>query len=383
MDAQRLNIGDKHRQMIGFLASLKDFSYTSGAGINPSEIIDNPQISLYCLDELERRAIFVELPPDIDLTKVPFVYRTQYEQAQRLIAVPLEAFIELANKLPDVQQPIFVHITGRSGSTLLSHVFNESKTVASLAEPDVASQFVNLRAAGMPKPELRSLAQSTVRFLFKSHHSDDVQAHAIKFRNQGLRVMDLFQTTFPQGKSLFLYRDALGYIRSFYRIFKNLEMPEYSPVSAWQSQFEAIFVTDLSYLTQYLDEGRKEISLVEQLTLWWIAVMEWYLAQVERGSPVLAVRYDDLSQHREETVRQIFTYCGLPLSSIKLALKAFDRDAQADTPLARENPREGNKLRLTAEQVRSVTAILQRHPVLTTLDFDAPNTLQVSGKGVR
>lgn len=377
MEAYQVDIKSKHRQHIGFLGSLSDFSYTDGGEVNPSEVIDNPHISLYCLDDIDKRAIFVELPTDVDLTKAAFVYQTQYEEALRLIAVPYETFTELANKLPEVQQPIFVHITGRSGSTLLSHVFNESGIAASLAEPDVATQFVNLRAAGKPEAELRSLAQSTVRFLFKSNHAAGIQAHAIKFRNQGVQIIDLFQTAFPQGKNLFLYRSAIGFATSFYRIMKKFGQPEYSRFGDWQSRFGIFLAADLSHLADYLDEGQEEISLPEQLTLWWIAVMDWYLAQVERGTPVLAVRFADLTQYREEALEQIFTYCDLSLSGVERGLSAFDQDAQAGTGLARENPKEANRLTLSKAQIQSITGILQRHPILNTSDFIAPETLEV------
>jgi len=377
MEAQQLDIESKHRQTIGFLGSLKDFSYTDGGEVDPNEVVDNPQISLYCLDDIDERAIFVELPTDIDLTKAAFVYQTQYEEAQRLIAVPYGTFTALADSLPEIRLPIFVHITGRSGSTLLSHVFNESGIAASLAEPDVATQLVNLRAAGTPEAELRSLAQSTVHFLFKSNHAEGVQAHAIKFRNQGVQVMDLFQATFPQGKNLFLYRDAIGFATSFYRLFKKSGASEYSLFDDWQSRFGAFLAADLSYLADYLDEGHEEISLPVQLTLWWIAVLEWYLAQVDRDTPVLAVRFSDLTQYKEETVRQIFSYCGLPLSGVERGLGAFDRDAHAGTGFARENPKEANKLSLSEEQTESIRAILQRHPILKTSDFIVPGTLEV------
>jgi Sulfotransferase domain. len=381
MEARQLNIESKHRQHIVFVASLKDFSYTEGDLVNPSLLVDNPQISLYCLDDIGRKAIFVEIPPDVDLTKVAFVYQSQYEQAQKLIALPYETFNELANSLPEVQQPIFIYVTGRSGSTLLNHAFNESETVVSLSEPDVATQFVNLRhdTKGNRETELRTLAQSTIRFLFRSYHTKGVQAHALKFRNQGLQVMDLFQTTFPQAKNLFLYRDAIGYVTSFYRLMRKVEAPEYLSFDAWQSEYEKMLAVDLSHLSQYLDEANEEISLVEQITLSWIVVMEWYLVQFGRGSPVLAVRYADLIEAQEETLQQIFSYCGLPLNSLQLGLRAYGRDSQEGTLLARENSREGNKRMLNEAQMRSVTAILQRHPVLNISDFNVPGTLQISG----
>ncbi|HZM24533.1 MAG TPA: hypothetical protein VFC02_22490 [Anaerolineales bacterium] len=107
--------------------------------------------------------------------------------------------------------------------------------------------------------------------------------------------------------------------------------------------------------------------------------MEWYLVQFGRGSPVLAVRYADLIEAQEETLRQIFSYCGLALNSLQLGLRAYGRDSQEGTLLARENSREGNKRMLNEAQLRSVTAILQRHPVLNISDFNVPGTLQISG----
>jgi len=190
--------------------------------------------------------------------------------------------------------------------------------------------------------------------------------------------MDLFQGAFPHAKSLFLYRDAIGLATSFSRLFRDsFGEPEYSPVGEWQNMMESYFHTDLSHFMTYLDDGREKISLPEQVALVWIITMEWYLAQVDGGCPVLAIRYDDLNQFREQTLRSIFAYCELPMSSVQQGLRAFDRDAQAGTPFARENPKESNKRMLNEEQIRSVKAILQRHPVLNTSDFNVPGTLQI------
>jgi hypothetical protein len=380
METRQLTVESKHRKDAdaGFLASLKDFDTSDGGKVNPNVVLENPCLSLYCLDDVDKQAIFVELPPEVDLTKAPFVWQAQYDRASRLIAVPYETFTHLANTLPEVTQPIFVYSTGRSGSTLISHVFNESKVVASLSEPDAASQFVRLRMGGnYQEAELCHLAQSTLRFLFKSYHTPEIQAHALKFRSEALRVMDFYQAAFPQGKNLFLYRDAMGFAASVYRIFKSVGVPEYSSVNDWLSRNETNFQWDFSHLRAYLDDGCEQISSLEDLTVWWIAHMEFYLAQVERGVPVLAVRYADLIQNQADVLKAVFAYCDLPLGVVQQGLKAFDRDAQAGTILARENPKEGNKLKLTEEEIESITAVLQRHPVLKTADFTVPETLQV------
>ncbi len=378
MTVHSLTIEAKHRQMPGYLASLADFSLSTGAAVNADIVLNQPNLSLYCLDDAQKRAIFVELPPDVDLAMAPFVYQTQYEQAQRLIAVPYETFRQLAHALPEVQHLIVIYISGRSGSTLLSHVFNALDSVRSLAEPDVATQFVHLRRADEQRDaELRNLLDCTVRFLCKPTPFKTPSTYALKLRNEGLQVMDLFQTTFPQAKNLFLYRDAVGFVASFYRLFKLVDMPEQMPMGEWRALFSQLINEDFTHMSAYLDAGAAEVSLPQHLALWWLAIMEWYLAQYSQGLPILAVRYADLTAARERVLSAVFRYCGLPPAAVAETLGVFARDAQAGTLLARVNPAEGNQLRLSEAQLREISTILQRHPVVKDSDFIAPGTFHV------
>ena len=90
--------------------------------------------------------------------------------------------------------------------------FNELDNVLSLSEPDVGTQFVHLRNAdGSRDSELRELLDCTVRFLSKPTATKAPSIYALKLRNEALQVMDLYQSTFPQAKNLFLYRDAIGW----------------------------------------------------------------------------------------------------------------------------------------------------------------------------
>ncbi len=378
MAAHYLTIEGKHRQMIGFHASLADFSVVPGEVVNADIVRTNPNISLYCLDDDAKQAIFVELPPDVDLAAAPFVYLTQYEEAQRLIAVPYYTFLQVARQLPPVQHLIMIYMTGRCGSTLLSHLFNEVDNVLSLAEPDVATHFVHLRHPdGSRDAELRELLDCTVRVLFRPTAFKTPSSYVLKLRNEGTQLMDLYQVTFPQVRNLFLYRDAIGYVQSFYRIFKRAGFPESTPVSEYTRWFRWFHNADLTPLTAYLDQGTTELSTPQYLTLWWLAIMEWYLAQNARGIPASAVRYDDLNTHREQVVTEVFRYCSLPTEAVQETLSVFARDAQAGTQAARDNPAEGNTLRLSDEQRRDVLSILQRHPVVKESDFVVPGTLRV------
>jgi hypothetical protein len=378
MGVRYLNIERKHRQFTPFVASMADFSCTSGEVINPEIVLANPDVSLYCLDDAAKHAIFVELPPGIDLARAPFVYQTQHDHAQRLIAVPYDTFRRLARALPAVGRLIVTYSSGRSGSTLVSHLFNALDGVASLSEPDVATQFVHLRRTqGEGEAALRDLLDCSVRFLFKPSAFGRQSAYALKLRAEGLRVMDLYQTTFPRARNLFLYRDALSFVASFSRILRRFGSPEYAPVSEVLTEFGQYFGQDLTHLTAYLHSGTTDLSIPQQFTLMWLAAMEWYLAQYARGIPILAVRYNDLNAQREQVVAAILQHCGLSAAQAPDLLSVFARDAQAGTALARENPEEGNQLRLADEEREAITMIVQRHPVVNTPDFIVPGTLRV------
>lgn len=378
MTALYLNIEAKHRQNPGFLASIKDFTLSEGEAIDAKIILSSPNISLYCFDDEAKRAIFVELPQDVNLASVPFVYATQYEEAQCLIAVSYDSFREIAASLPPVENLIMIYITGRSGSTLLCNVLNELDSVMCLSEPDVITQFVHLRADNKARDaELRELFDCTVRILFKPNPYKTPLTYALKFRTETLRVMDLFWETFPQTKNLFLYRDCTGFVASFYRVFKNSEMPEFFSLNEFIVMFTEFFHYDFTPLRAYLDPNKEQVSLIQYSTFWWMMGMEWYLAQANKGISILAVSYADLNASREQVLSAIFSYCDLPVDAVSKTLIAFERDSQAGSFLARENPNEGNKVKLTDEQYSEISHILEQHPIIKQSDFIAPNSLHV------
>ena len=365
--ASQFVIESKHRQHHHFLANLKDFSYREVESVALDRIVDDPRVSLYCLDDEARQAVFVDGPAAMDLVRAPFVCRLQYEQARRIFTLPYEQLHRLAAHLPEVEHPIFVYTTGRSGSTLLHHAFNESQHVVSLSEPDAPTQLANLRHGtdGRRDVEICDLARSVTRFFFRAYPRDGLVTCAVKLRSHGTQVMDLFQLAFPRARNIFLYRQALAYVASGHRIYEKEGRVEFVSFEAWRARLEPSWGAVLSHLARYLERDDEPLSLVTELTLGWMASMEWYLAQVARGIPSLAVSYAALSQAREETLRRIFSYCDLPMSGIQPALRAYERDSQAGTPLARENPRKGNQRTLSAAQIATIKAMVGQHPALS------------------
>ncbi len=133
------------------IARLEDFSLRPGGAVSARIVIDRPQITLYCLNDEHRQAVFVETPPDVDLTQHPFYCQAQYEHAERILLVPYDASV------------------GRCGSTLLSRAFGRVDSVQSLSQPDVYTQIAAMRPKnGSRDGELTQLIRSCTRLLNRS-----------------------------------------------------------------------------------------------------------------------------------------------------------------------------------------------------------------------
>ncbi|MCB0026870.1 MAG: hypothetical protein KDE28_03120, partial [Anaerolineales bacterium] len=144
------------------------------------------------------------------------------------------------------------------------------------------------------------------------------------------------------------------------------------PFTVWRSEFQAYLAGDLTHMSRYVGGEQAVVSIAEQLTLWWLAVIEWYVAQREQGIPALSVSYAELVATKAETLSAIFRYCGLPTSSVDDGLRAYERDSQAGTVMARENPAQVNSQHLTPAELAAVQAIIERHPLVGKPDFAMP-----------
>jgi hypothetical protein len=142
----------------------------------------------------------------------------------------------------------------------------------------------------------------------------------------------------------------------------------------WRAEFQSYLAGDLSHFSRYVGGKEVDLTLAQQMTLWWLAVIEWYVAQHKQGVPAIAVSYADLVATPEETLAAIFRYCGLPTNRVAQGLEAYAKDSQAGTRMARENPLEINSQQLTTDELTAVHKILAQHPLLGRSDFTVPSS---------
>jgi hypothetical protein len=275
----------------------------------PAEIIlDDPHISLYCLDDANQRVIFVETPPDIDLLQAPFYYDAQYRHAQRLLAVPYERFHQLADSIMACDL-IFLYSTGRCGSTLISQALSTVEGVRSLSEPDIYTQIHLMRYEDKSRDaEYARLLKSCTRLL--GRHSPIL---AIKFRGMCIYVGDLLYEAFPRAKTLFLYRDAETWARSMFLEFLPVEERR-APSSEIPFYRRSIAPLSIPFAARHGREG----SRVEFTALMWLSMMEQYLALYAQGVRFLTIRYETIQAQPSCVLTTLFDYWGLkkPVSRV-------------------------------------------------------------------
>ena len=375
MTARWLAIADRHRRSPGWNASIEDFTTLEGDAASADVLLRNPRLSLYSLEVARREAIFAEVPATVDLTEAPFVYLRQYETANRLLAVPFAELLSVASELPPIDRFVMMYMTGRCGSTLLSHAFNAMDGAVSLSEPDAPIELVRAqRAKALPPEEMRALFEASVRLLFRTTDNRMPAVCVLKLRSELIQIADLIQAAFPQATNLFLYRDAVGWVGSFYRIFARLGVPDPHPLNEVRSSFDGELGLDADRLLPFLGPPVQDVTTIEYLTMWWLGVIERYLAAVERGLPVTAFRHEDITGRPEAVLQNVAKLCNLPGATLRPLRAVRAKDAQAGTPLAQEGQGEAH-LRLAPEQIRRVQAIVGRHPLIGDPAFRIPRAV--------
>lgn len=352
-----LEIQEKHKIHLVAMVSPEDFTCREIGKADPSVVVSDPTISLYCLDHLTRRALFVQVAHDVDVAAGAFLYLAQYEHARRIFAVPYEVFHRLAAGI-DLSAPlVFIHSTGRAGSTLMSKVFGEMEAVTSLSEPDIYTQLVAMRLPGGQDDEIQDLLTSATRILFNPVFTRGSTLNVVKFRSFCIEVADLLSAAFPQAGALFLYRDLGAYIRSAMSAFAVQDLaPEVGRALV------ATTVRLAPLVAKELKPGT-DLDWVEALCLVWLSAIQTYAHLHQQGIPMLAVRYEDLKAAPSRMLGIIAGYLGLPSARLGNALRAFERDSQAGSPASREEAAR-HTVQIDSHQWDLVLELLRRYPIV-------------------
>ena len=366
-EARILEIEEKRRvHPIPGVVRPSDFAVRAAGAVDPHSILHNPHLTLYCLDFENRQALFVETPPECDLSRAPFLYQAQYETATRLVQVPWDALHRLSSEVEiESSNLILIYSVGRCGSTLVSHAFAEIQGVQSLSEPDVFTQMLaTWGPQDLDGQEKAGLLKTCTLLQCAPGRRKGATAWALKFRSMVTQMGPLFYSQFPAAKVVFLYRNAEPWARSFLRL---MQVPDPS-VAASLIEVRAAFGRAMP-----LSEARETAIALEQLAAMWGSVMETCQQMQQEGIPMFVARYEEINATPREVLRQMFAYCGLADAAIGNLEKVLEQDSQAGTALSRARVGE-SPAHLSAMHLAQLRRLIAEGTLGLTADTILPGT---------
>ena len=337
------------------------------------KILENPHITLYSLDFENRRAVFVETPADVNLSQAPFHFVTQYEKAKRVLTIPIETMLQLAQSVTvDDDRLVFIYSVGRCGSTLASQIFAQIPGVINISEPSVLSQLVtarNTKAAN--EDDLVALLEAAICLLCKTAAET---AWVVKGQSFVIELGDWLHEIYPQTKNLFLYRHAETWLRSGLRAYSNVVEGTDEERRARENQRREVLGSLVPSIAQY--DAEQPLSHSEMLALMWLSAMERYIQYCRMGIEMLAIRYASWRSAPRETAEAMLDYCQCRPTDMTAIYETLNRDSQAGTGLSRE-ALEQRKRVVTERELKELHWHLRNHAFIHDADYEVPNTLRI------
>lgn len=340
---------------------LADFTLDKGQPVPPQTLL-GPLWSLYGLDLAAGVAVFVETPPELDLSTAAFVQLDQFKHAMRVITVALPDLPAVAALMPEPDQRIFLFSMGRCGSALASKMLAQVPGVYSLSEP---GPFLALALArhDLPRHEQQNLLSALTRLLFRPRSAQD-RVLALKFHSQVLFQADLVWAAFPHARFVFQYRDGLSWAKSFSRFMQMMNAPLLLQGDdtrfSWMMMTAAAPFSDL----QALHDTSQPLHHEDLLAPTWAQHMQEYQRLRNLGMPVFPLRYDALNADPAGSLAALLSRCGLPPLDPDRLAEVLAHDSQEGTVLARSASPSG----FTADNADRFRALLSR--VAPDLDPD-------------
>ena len=337
-----------------------NFITTHNGFVSPSYVLQD-NVTLYYVTA--REAVFVESPEEIDVSHSDygsFIRVAQFENARRLIKVPISAFHKMAEEIGDpTGELVFVTNTSRCGSTLLSQIFEETGECIGFSEPDSFNAIATYKNQ-MPQGELDKLIRNCIRMQCKPFRNRRISAYIIKPTAPSIEAVPMYLRLYPDSKQIFMYREGLKVAQSLVRTSTQM------PLLALTLILTKIHprLSEMSVEAMGLPAKDFKVKLPSPMTFAvyvWALICRKYLDLREKdGYNINAVKYEDLVKHPLESTKAVFKYCNLPDELAEKAIKALNKDSQRHSPLSMKNMAKAQTLELVDEDKVIADAICDR-----------------------
>ena len=329
------------------LTSSKDFLalYT---GTVDTDYLETSNISLYCLDQ--NFVYFVETDPIVDITEAdtfPFLYIAQFRLARRLFCLTLEEF---CNYVEHTEGPEFKVLlltnTGRCGSTLLTQIFNSTKRVLTIAEPDALTNIKQLMLERkLHEDMLGRLLQATFHFLtLRGRLGHEVKVVMIKPRSMCLRLVPLIHKYCPWVLHLFLYRQGLPTTISMHYVWSSI-LPTIEQVqddpSTLLHEITQVLAIDIESELLQPDIVNDSLTLVALVIA--TSMSDYVHYRTRSHIPISCIRYENLVEAPIDALKRLSKHYNLGFTDEETKRCAYSVQMDSQRGFLSKNKKESKQ----------------------------------------
>ncbi|CAH1263375.1 Hypp2684 [Branchiostoma lanceolatum] len=340
------------------------------------------EFSVYSIDWEQEVVVLIRPVDGVDLKAHPFFREAQRRKAAEVLCIPLERLQDVASAVADEVahvQEIFIFMTGRCGSTLVTQFVEATSVAQAVSEPDVFSvismalyRFKRSSQHGQTPSRhdcstVLSNEESTIALLrnvvtlmnYSLVTSDPRHRDVIfyKFRHDVILLVDLMARAFPSAKTVFMYRNGMEVSDSFKRAFFQQSYVLYRAYRLAVSLGLGMLLSPPPDFRCFGDDPkfctvRAYGSGPFYLATCWIGVMQC-AADLQKKQPGYffhaVIYYSALVNDKEKTFRLLMKKLGLrwspedPEEDTDKIEKALVTDSQAGTIASLKGRRPGEK----------------------------------------
>jgi len=178
----------------------------------------------YCICPATRTISIVQHEPGFSPTEAPFMFVGQRQSVKRIVAVPWERAVALAESLPeakDMGPVLLIQMTGRCGSTVLTKALEWLDVgCQSVSEPDFFTQVHEMLERGLcSREEAVAVLRASVLMLVHQRRRAHPEKRVVVIKNRTLaatwRSCELMPEALPEVKQFFQWRTVEDVIGSF------------------------------------------------------------------------------------------------------------------------------------------------------------------------
>ncbi|NRA99021.1 MAG: hypothetical protein HRU32_04225 [Rhodobacteraceae bacterium] len=338
-------------------AASANFGLSDGRSVDAAVELGMPGWSLYSIEAERRIASFVRLAPEIDLADAPFAYMLQYERAEALLEVALDDLEAIVAGWKKPDKLTIILGPGRARSTLASAILATQRGLWSLSEPDSYTNLARSREH-VSHADVGVFVGPATRLAYAPRDPDD-HHFVLKPRSQATYFAPEFASAFPDAKIVFLYRGAVGWVESMYKVGQRLNVQPSEGTTRKRFLWDMLTgYTDITDTEVRVGRTLNEMSLVEVLACVWACNLRAAAEAQAQGVDMTFVHQSALAPDNPEGLSDFFEACGVQGDAGRAAA-AFGVDSQEGSALAQSIPAQG----ITSAQVEEIERVLSNAPV--------------------